>query len=52
MCRKKPVLAPGDKEKKFAAEVDRIGTVSYVNQQIQSSANLAKKLNVKAMKVV
>uniref|UniRef100_A0A2A4JTQ6 Malate dehydrogenase n=2 Tax=Heliothis virescens TaxID=7102 RepID=A0A2A4JTQ6_HELVI len=46
-----PVLAPGDKEKKAAAAADATGVVSYVKQQIESSAALAKKLNVKPMEV-
>lgn len=48
---KTPVMAPGDKEKKFAAETDKKGTVSYVKQQIETSAALAKKLKVKPMSV-
>lgn len=45
------VLAPGDKEKKAAAEAEASGTVSYVQQQIESSAALAEKLKVKPMQV-
>uniref|UniRef100_A0A2A4JUW3 Malate dehydrogenase n=1 Tax=Heliothis virescens TaxID=7102 RepID=A0A2A4JUW3_HELVI len=44
-----PVLAPGDKEKKAAA--DTTSSVSYAKQQIESSASLAKRLNVKPMEV-
>ncbi|CAH2089768.1 unnamed protein product [Euphydryas editha] len=47
-----PVLAPGDKEKKAAQITDENGTVSYVKQQLDSSAALAKKLSVKPMKIV
>lgn len=43
------MLAPGDKEKKEAKEAELRGTVSYVKQQIESSAALAKRLNVKPM---
>ncbi|CAH0590106.1 unnamed protein product [Chrysodeixis includens] len=46
-----PVLAPGDKEKAAAAEADAKGTISYVRQQIESSAALAKRLKVKPMEV-
>ncbi|XP_038211481.1 uncharacterized oxidoreductase YjmC-like isoform X2 [Zerene cesonia] len=46
-----PVLAPGDKEKKHAELTDAKGTVSYVKQQIESSAALAKRLKVTPMKV-
>ncbi|VVC96666.1 unnamed protein product [Leptidea sinapis] len=46
-----PVLAPGDKEKEFAEKTDSEGSVSYVEQQIKSSAALAKRLNVKPMSV-
>lgn len=48
---KLPVMAPGDKEKKFAAETDKKGTVSYIKQQVNSSAALAKKLKVKPMDI-
>ncbi|XP_041984817.1 uncharacterized oxidoreductase YjmC-like isoform X2 [Aricia agestis] len=48
---KLPVLAPGDKEKKAAEVTDACGTVSYVPQQIESSAALAERLKVKPMKV-
>lgn len=47
-----PVLAPGDKEKLNARIADANGTVSYVKQQIESSAALAKRLNVKPMNVI
>ncbi|KAL0820211.1 hypothetical protein ABMA28_006133 [Loxostege sticticalis] len=47
-----PVLAPGDKEKKSAKETDERGTVSYVKQQIDSSAALAERLKVKPMDVM
>ncbi|XP_028166929.1 uncharacterized protein LOC114357507 isoform X1 [Ostrinia furnacalis] len=47
-----PVLAPGDKEKKSAKETDARGTVSYVQQQIDSSAALAERLKVKPMEVI
>uniref|UniRef100_A0A2A4JUX8 Malate dehydrogenase n=1 Tax=Heliothis virescens TaxID=7102 RepID=A0A2A4JUX8_HELVI len=46
-----PVLAPGDKERKAADAVDAAGVVSYVKQQIESSAALAKTLNVRPMEV-
>lgn len=46
-----PVLAPGDKEKKAAADADATGTVSFVKQQIESSAALAARLKVKPMEV-
>ncbi|XP_004922450.1 uncharacterized protein LOC114239958 [Bombyx mandarina] len=46
-----PVMAPGDKEKEAAKETDANGTVSYVKQQIESSAELAKRLKVKPMVV-
>ena len=46
-----PVLAPGDKEKKAAAETDTRGYVRYVKQQIESSAALAEKLKIKPMEV-
>lgn len=46
-----PVLAPGDKEKAAAKATDERGTVLYVQQQIESSAALAKRLNVKPMEV-
>lgn len=47
-----PVLAPGDKEKKAARITDENGTVSYVKQQLDSSAALAEKLSVKPMNIV
>ncbi|KAJ0173991.1 hypothetical protein K1T71_010137 [Dendrolimus kikuchii] len=47
-----PVLAPGDKEKMAEKEANIRGTVSYVPQQIESSAALAKRLRVKPMEVV
>ncbi|RVE46248.1 hypothetical protein evm_009138 [Chilo suppressalis] len=47
-----PVLAPGDKEKKAAKETLERGTVSYVKQQIDSSAALAERLKVKPMDVI
>ncbi|XP_047536131.1 uncharacterized oxidoreductase YjmC [Vanessa atalanta] len=47
-----PVLAPGDKEKNASQLTDSRGTVSYVKQQLDSSAALAKKLSVKPMEVV
>ncbi|XP_046970030.1 uncharacterized oxidoreductase YjmC isoform X1 [Vanessa cardui] len=47
-----PVLAPGDKEKKASALTDSKGTVSYVKQQLDSSAALAKRLSVKPMEVI
>ncbi|XP_026763494.2 uncharacterized oxidoreductase YjmC-like isoform X1 [Galleria mellonella] len=49
---KLPVQAPGDKEKALARQSDARGTVSYVKQQIESSAALAKRLQVKPMDVV
>ena len=48
---KLPVLAPGDKEKKAAAETDARGYVRYVKQQIESSAALAERLKIKPMEV-
>lgn len=49
---KQPVLAPGDKEKKNASEADKSGTVSFVKQQIESSAALATRLKVKPMEII
>lgn len=46
------MLAPGDKEKEAAKKTEERGTVSYVEQQIKSSAELAKRLNVTPMTVV
>lgn len=48
---KLPVLAPGDKEKQSATDTDARGYVTYVKQQIESSAALAKRLNIKPMDV-
>ncbi|XP_068620221.1 uncharacterized oxidoreductase YjmC-like [Battus philenor] len=47
-----PVLAPGDKEKNHAQKTDRDGTVTYLEQQLHTSAALAKKLKVNPMKVL
>ncbi|XP_075981473.1 putative oxidoreductase YjmC isoform X2 [Anticarsia gemmatalis] len=49
---KLPVLTPGDKEKMECSRVDKCGTLSFVKQQIESSAALAKRLNVKPMECV
>ncbi|XP_037962310.2 uncharacterized oxidoreductase YjmC [Plutella xylostella] len=46
-----PVLAPGDKERKAAADTDCRGTVTYLKQQLQASAALAERLQVKPMAV-
>ncbi|XP_045528379.1 uncharacterized oxidoreductase YjmC-like isoform X1 [Pieris brassicae] len=48
---KSPVMAPGDKEKKAAKATDERGTVSYVKQQIESSAAMAERLKVTPMDV-
>ncbi|CAB3242359.1 unnamed protein product [Arctia plantaginis] len=42
-----PVLAPGDKEKAAVLKSDQTGTVSFVQQQIDSCLALAKRLKVK-----
>lgn len=46
-----PVLAPGDKERAAAKKADEDGTVTYVQQQIESSMALAKRLKVKPMEL-
>lgn len=47
-----PVLAPGDKEKMAENQANISGTMSYVSQQIESSAALAKRLKVKPMELI
>lgn len=44
-----PVLVHGDPEKMHMLEVDRRGGLCYVNNQLETNAELAKKLNVKPM---
>lgn len=46
-----PVLAPGDKEKLAAKKTDEKGTITYLQQQIDSCEALAKRLSVKPMEI-
>lgn len=45
------MLAPGDKERKAAENTDREGVINYLQQQIDSSIALAKRLGVKPMEL-
>lgn len=46
-----PVLAPGDKERMNAEATDQKGTITYIQQQIDSCEALAKRLSVKPMQL-
>ncbi|SPP85348.1 blast:Malate dehydrogenase [Drosophila guanche] len=45
----KPVLLPGDKESQNMASVDAAGGIQYLENQLNTCASLAEKLNIKPL---
>lgn len=47
-----PVLAPGDKEKMNEANVNKTGSIEFVQSQIDTCESIAKRLKIKAMPIL